>query len=73
MGSRTEASRAIISALEEIDGQKLKILAIGPMTNIATVKLLRPDLFTREFIDSIVVVAGRRPGEELIVDGAGGR
>ncbi len=53
----TDATRALIAALER---QPLTILALGPVTNVATVVVRRPDLKPR--IREIVLVAARRPG-----------
>jgi inosine-uridine nucleoside N-ribohydrolase len=62
LGEPTAASRAIARALGK---EKLTILAIGPVTNVATVLKLQPELAGR--IERIVVVAGRRPGQRFIV------
>lgn len=56
----TAASEALIAALER---ERLTILALGPLTNIAAALKARPELASR--IDRIVAVAGRRPGETL--------
>jgi inosine-uridine nucleoside N-ribohydrolase len=55
LGNRTPASGALIKALEQ---GPLTIVAIGRLTNIATVLLLRPDLIDN--IQEIIVNAGRR-------------
>ena len=52
------ASRALASALER---ERLTIIALGPLTNIATLIKHRPDLTTR--IERIVFVGGKRPGQ----------
>jgi purine nucleosidase len=54
----TPASRALAAALER---EPLTILALGPLTNIATLIQNRPDLLNR--IARIVVVAGKQPGQ----------
>jgi len=51
----TEASIALINVLEK---KKIKILATGRLSNIATVLALRPDLASS--IDSVIVNAGRK-------------
>jgi len=53
----TAASEALASALAH---SRLTILALGPMTNIATMLMRHPDRAER--IDRIVVVAGKPPG-----------
>ena len=53
----TDATRALTAALER---QPLTILALGPVTTVATVVALRPDL--KPQIREIVMVAARRPG-----------
>ncbi|HLL97341.1 MAG TPA: nucleoside hydrolase [Spirosoma sp.] len=56
-GVETDASRAIANALRK---EKLTILALGPVTNVATVVKNHPDLISQ--IDEVVVCAGRTPG-----------
>lgn len=53
----TPATEALASALA---GRRLTLLALGPVTNIATVLARRPDLARN--VDRIVMVAGKRPG-----------
>ena len=60
LGQPSDASRAIAAALRK---ERLAILAIGPVTNIATVLKLHPELRGR--IARIIAVAGRRPGQEF--------
>ena len=55
-----DAARAMAAALE--DGP-MTILALGPVTNLAAMLRLRPDLAAR--IEGIVAVAGQRPGERF--------
>jgi inosine-uridine nucleoside N-ribohydrolase len=55
--ARTHASAAIEAALEE---GPLTFLALGPLTNLATVLTERPDLRPR--VARLVAVMGRRPG-----------
>lgn len=61
LGDDNEAVRALASALGE---RKLTILALGPVTNIGTLLMRRPELTPR--IERIVVVAGRRPGQKFV-------
>jgi inosine-uridine nucleoside N-ribohydrolase len=62
LGEPTAASRAIAKALRK---EKLTIVAIGPVTNVATVLKLDPELAGR--IERIVAVAGRRPGQRFTI------
>ena len=62
LGEPTAASRALAAALRK---EKLTILAIGPVTNIATVLKTHPELSRR--IERIVAVAGRRPDQHFLV------
>ena len=57
LGKETAATAALAAALKE---KPLHVLALGPVTNVASVVQNRPEL--RENIQSIVVVAARRPG-----------
>jgi len=66
LGHPSEASRALTNQLRE---RALRILALGPLTNIATVLLNEPDL--AEQIDEIVFVGGRRAGQRFTVAGNG--
>lgn len=50
--------------------EKLTILALGPVTNVATLVQNYPEL--TEQIEAIVAVAGRRPGQTFVL-GEGGR
>ncbi|MFN4147348.1 MAG: nucleoside hydrolase [Runella sp.] len=52
-----DATRALAAALRR---EKLTILAIGPLTNIATVLKNHPELASQ--IEEVVVCAGRTPG-----------
>jgi pyrimidine-specific ribonucleoside hydrolase len=61
LGEETEASRALAEALKK---EKLTILALGPVTNVATVLKNHPDLSDR--IEAIVAVAGRRPNQQFV-------
>ena len=56
----TEASEAIAAALRQ---SPMTILALGPMTNIATVLTRYPELRSR--ITRVIAVAGRRPGQRF--------
>ncbi|MEZ0608739.1 nucleoside hydrolase [Fibrella sp. WM1] len=57
IGRETDASRAMAAALRR---EKMPILAIGPLTNVATVLKNHPELAKQ--IESVVVCAGRTPG-----------
>src|SRR5262245_58666785 len=57
----TDASRALAAALRT--GPPLTILALGPVTNIATVLAKHPELSSR--ITRLIAVAGRRPGQRF--------
>lgn len=57
----TDASRALAAALRA--GPPLTILALGPVTNVATVLTKHPDLSSR--ITRVIAVAGRRPGQRF--------
>ena len=60
LGIETEASRALVRELKQT---RLTILALGPLTNVATVVRNRPELAGR--IAEVVAVAGRRPGQRF--------
>ena len=60
----TSASRALARELRK---RPLTILALGPLTNIATVLASNPELTDQ--IDEIVFVGGRRPGQRFSVAG----
>ncbi|HEV7731658.1 MAG TPA: nucleoside hydrolase [Candidatus Binatia bacterium] len=60
LGTDTPAVRALAEALA---AESLTILALGPLTNVATLLLRHPTLASR--IHEIVCVAGRRPGQEF--------
>lgn len=60
-GKPTDASDALTKALQE---GPLDILAIGPVTNVATVLKLHPELTKN--VDQIIAVAGRRPGQRFL-------
>lgn len=55
--TRLPAHAALIAALE---AGPLTIVALGPLTNLATVLLERPDLSSR--VAHLIAVMGRRPG-----------
>lgn len=57
-GATSAATTAMARALE--DGP-LTIAALGPLTNVASLLLLHPEL--RERVAEVVCVAGRRPGQ----------
>ena len=56
----TDASRALAAALRVAP---LTILALGPVTNVATTIIKHPDLAPR--VARIIAVAGRRPGQRF--------
>lgn len=56
-GRETDASRALAEALRR---ERMPILAIGPLTNVATVLKNHPELAAQ--IEAVVVCAGRTPG-----------
>ena len=56
----TDASRALAAALQR---GPLTILALGPVTNVATVLAKHPDLASR--VTRVIAVAGRRPGQRF--------
>jgi inosine-uridine nucleoside N-ribohydrolase len=56
----TEASRALAAALR---AGPLTILALGPVTNVATVLAKHPELAPR--VTRVIAVAGRRPGQRF--------
>ena len=58
LGQETPATRALAAALRE---RPLTVLALGPVTNVASLLLRHPELAPR--IRRLVVVAGRRPGQ----------
>lgn len=64
LGKATDATRALTAALER---QELTILALGPVTNVATVLRQRPDLAPK--VREIVVCAARRPGFGFYIPG----
>ena len=63
LGAETDAVRALKEAL---DSRRLTILAVGPVTNVASLLQLHPE--TADRIDRIVMVAARRPGQPFISD-----
>ena len=62
VGRESPASQAMAEALRR---ERLTLLAIGPVTNVATLLLNHPELSNR--IEEIVAVAGRRPGQRFSV------
>jgi pyrimidine-specific ribonucleoside hydrolase len=61
LGEETEAVLGMSAGLEE---SRYHLLSLGPVTNTASLLQLRPDLHDR--IESIIVVAGRRPGQRFL-------
>ena len=71
----TEASSASRTkrrarSLPPLRREKLTVLALGPVTNVATVLKNHPELASQ--IDELIAVAGRRPGQTFVL-GEGGR
>lgn len=62
LGQETEAVRAMAAALRK---EKLIIFALGPVTNVASLLKLHPELH-RNIIE-IIAVAGRRPNQHFVV------
>ncbi len=61
LGKDTDAVRAMAEALKE---KPMCILAVGPVTNVASLVMLHPELQDR--IESVVMVAARRPGQRFV-------
>ena len=61
LGKETDASKALAEALQH---GPMNILAIGPVTNVATVLKLHPELAKN--VVQIIAVAGRRPGQRFL-------
>jgi pyrimidine-specific ribonucleoside hydrolase len=61
LGVETDASRALAEALGR---ERLTVLSLGPVTNLATVVRNHPELHGQ--IDRVVAVAGRRPGQRFV-------
>lgn len=61
LGKKTDAVDCIISNLER---QPHTLIALGPLTNIASAVKLRPDLVSQ--IEKLIMVAGRRPGHRFL-------
>lgn len=57
VGTENDATRAMANALRS---EKMPILAIGPVTNVATVVKNHPELISQ--IEEVIVCAGRSPG-----------
>lgn len=66
LGRASPASEAIAEALS---AGTLTVLALGPLTNVATTLQRRPEL--ARGIAEVVAVAGRRPGQQFLVAGRG--
>ena len=60
LGVETPASRALTEALR---AEPLRLLVLGPATNVATVLRQTPELASRML--EVVAVAGRRPGQSF--------
>ena len=63
LARETEAARALAAALRD---ERLTVLALGPVTTVATVVRNHPELVDR--IDAVVAVAGRRPGQRFVAE-----
>lgn len=61
LGKETDASKALVWSLQH---GPMNIVAIGPVTNIATVLKLHPELAKN--VVQIIAVAGRRPGQRFL-------
>ncbi|WP_447984673.1 nucleoside hydrolase [Nitrospira sp. Nam74] len=60
-GHETPASRALVAALRR---EPMTVVALGPVTNVATVIMRHPEVVPK--IKRIVAVAGRRPGQRFL-------
>ncbi len=60
LGTATEATEALARALEQ---RPMTVLAVGPVTNVGSLLMLRPELASR--IESLVMVAARRVGQSF--------
>ena len=67
LGQENDATRALQAALR---AERLTILALGPVTNVATVLKNHPELSAQ--VEEIIVVAGRRPGQTFVLGKGGG-
>lgn len=68
LGKSNEAVSAMAAALQE---KPFTLLALGPLTNVGTLLKQRPEVHSR--IDSIIIVAARRPGQRFTYPSAEGR
>ena len=66
LGNESDATHALAEALRQ---QKLTVLALGPVTNVASLLKLQPQLAGQ--IEAIVAVAGRRPGHTFTLGDGG--
>lgn len=67
LGRATFATEALASALR---AERLTYVALGPLTNLATLLQLHPELAAR--FDRVIVVGGRTPGRVLAFGANGG-
>lgn len=67
LGEETDASRALAAALAK---ERMTILALGPVTNVATVLKNHPELAKQ--VLQIIAVAGRRPNQRFSTGAQGG-
>jgi pyrimidine-specific ribonucleoside hydrolase len=61
LGQATAAVAALAAAAYRVP---LVVLALGPLTNVATFLRLHPELHER--VRALIMVAGRRPGQRLV-------
>lgn len=61
LGMETDASHALAAALRQ---ERLVVIAIGPLTNVATVLRNHPELSGH--IERLIAVAGRRPHQRFL-------
>lgn len=64
-GPRRRATRATDALAAALRREKLTYIALGPLTNLATLLELHPDLATR--LDRVIFVGGQTPGQPLAI------
>ncbi|HEV8186042.1 MAG TPA: nucleoside hydrolase, partial [Chthoniobacterales bacterium] len=67
LGRSTAATEALAAALKK---ERLTYVALGPLTNLATLLQLHPELASR--FDRVILVGGRTPGRVLAFGANGG-
>ncbi len=60
-------NQAVAAIAAELKRRPMTIVAAGPVTNVGTLVKLHPELHGR--IERIVMVAGRRPGQQFVANG----